>query len=89
MKIKLLSLVSILFLAASIQSAVAAAESDMSRLDPNVAPTYQQLTLNIDPRETDYSGSTVIDLVIANATDQIRLHALEIDITISVKTRYI
>ncbi len=94
MKNKLLFFISILFLAACDQGSInssgttvvpdsiqAKAEADPYRLDPNVAPTFQQLTLAIDPQETDYSGSTVIELVITSATDQIRLHAQDIDIT--------
>ena len=54
---------------------------DPNRLASNIRPVAQQVTLNIDPRKTDYSGSTTITIDIDGESPIIRLHAEEIDIT--------
>ena len=55
--------------------------ADPYRLLSNVAPIAQQLTLNIDPDKTDYSGSTSIQIEVASESADIRLHAQEMEIT--------
>ena len=54
---------------------------DPFRLSPDIAPIAQQVTLNIDPRETGYSGSTRIDIDVDVDSPNIRLHAEDMQIT--------
>jgi len=54
---------------------------DPFRLASNVAPIAQQLTLNIDPKQTDYSGATTITIEVASEAPEIRLHAQDMQIT--------
>ncbi len=63
------------------ETAVQEPASDPYRLLNNVVPTAQQVTLNIDPRQTDYSGSTIIHIEVASESADIRLHAQEMEIT--------
>jgi len=63
------------------QIAVEEPASDPYRLLSNVAPIAQQVTLNIDPRQTDYSGSTTIHIEVASESADIRLHAQDMEIT--------
>ena len=55
--------------------------SDPYRLASNVAPIAQQLSLNIDPQQTDYFGSTTIHIEVASQSADIRLHAQDMEIT--------
>ena len=55
--------------------------SDPYRLLSNVAPIAQQVTLDIDPQKTDYSGSTTIHIEVASESAEIRLHAQDMEIT--------
>jgi len=54
--------------------------TDPYRLDPNVQPTFQHISFRMDPSQADYTGSTTIELDIANPSKEIRLHAFEIDV---------
>lgn len=54
---------------------------DPYRLSADIAPVAQQVSLNVDPARTDYSGSTVITLEVMADSPSIRLHAEDMDIT--------
>ena len=56
------------------------ATADPYRLSADIEPVAQQLTLNIDPRLTTYSGSTVITVDVATDSPSIRLHAEDMQI---------
>ena len=60
--------------------AVTAEVDDPYRLAANVAPVAQQLALRIDPEETSYSGSTIINVEISGSAPEIRLHAEDMDV---------
>jgi alanyl aminopeptidase len=55
--------------------------ADDMRLGNDIRPTYQVITLNIDPSKTDYSGSTRISLKVEKESPVIRLHAEGIEIS--------
>lgn len=57
-----------------------AAVADPARLPGNVAPLAQRLELRIDPASERYSGMTTITVGVAEATQEIRLHAEDIDL---------
>ena len=63
------------------QTVVQEPASDPYRLLSNVAPIAQQVTLNIDPKKTDYSGSTTIHIEVASESADLRLHAQDMEIT--------
>jgi alanyl aminopeptidase len=50
------------------------------RLGTRVAPTFQFVSLRIDADQTDYTGSTRIEIRVRETTDTIRLHAEEMTI---------
>ncbi len=47
----------------------------MDRLDARVAPVRQVITLRLDPGQANYSGSTLIDLEVSEAVDEVLFHA--------------
>jgi alanyl aminopeptidase len=51
------------------------------RLGDNVKPTFQQISLKIDPNESVFSGETTIDIEVLKATDTIRFYQLELNIS--------
>lgn len=51
------------------------------RLGSDVTPTFQAVTLKLDPSGDDYSGSTRISIEVHRAVDSIRLHADGIEIS--------
>lgn len=53
-------------------------------LDTNVSPTHYDLNLTLDPSQEAFSGEVTIQVDIAQATDEIRLHAKDLQIS-SVK----
>lgn len=62
---------------------VASAETEVAdpyRLSPGVVPLAQQLMLQMDPAQTDYSGQTTITINVESATAEIRLHAEDMQI---------
>ena len=61
-------------------AATADAVADPFRLAQNIRPVAQQLTLNIDPDNSDYSGDTTIALQLADESASIRLHAKDMQI---------
>lgn len=63
------------------ESATEAPMTDPNRLLSNIAPIAQQVTLNIDPQKTAYSGNTTIDIEVASESAEIRLHAQDMEIT--------
>src|SRR5687767_10568025 len=63
-----------LFLASSLPAATV-------RLGTDVVPTFQSVTLTVDPRKDDYSGSVKIDLDVKGATSSFRFHAEDLTIT--------
>jgi len=56
-------------------------DADPFRLASNVAPVAQQLMLNIDPSQADYSGATTITIEVESEAPDIRLHAQDMQIT--------
>ena len=52
-----------------------------ARLDTQVVPTFQSVTLRIDAGTTEYTGSTTVELRVRTATQSFRFHAEEIPIT--------
>ncbi|HXV14417.1 MAG TPA: M1 family aminopeptidase, partial [Candidatus Krumholzibacteria bacterium] len=66
-----------LFLAACVSLGIAPASADEPRLDPNVAPTFQAVELNLDADQEDYTGSVRIDLRVAKTTRDFLFHAEE------------
>lgn len=69
------------------ENEASAEAADPYRLADNVAPTAQQLTLNINPERADYSGSTTITVEVASESPHIRLHAQDMQITSLTVTR--
>ncbi len=63
------------------ESTPPAVDADPFRLALNVAPIAQQLTLNIDPDQANYSGTTTITIEVASEAPEIRLHAQDMQIT--------
>jgi len=63
------------------ESTPPAVDADPFRLATNVAPIAQQLTLNIDPDQANYSGTTTITIEVASEAPEIRLHAQDMQIT--------
>ncbi len=59
---------------------VSSASADEPRLDPNVAPTFQAVDLNLDADQEDYTGSVRIELRVAKATRDFLFHAEEMTI---------
>jgi alanyl aminopeptidase len=57
-----------------------AARADEPRLDPNVAPTFQAVDLQLDADQENYSGAVRIDLRVAQATREFLFHAEEMTI---------
>lgn len=63
------------------ESTPPAVDVDPFRLASNIAPIAQQLTLNIDPDQANYSGTTTITIEVASEAPEIRLHAQDMQIT--------
>ena len=63
------------------QESVQEQASDPYRLLSKVLPIAQQVTLNIDPDQADYSGHTTIQIEVASESADIRLHAQEMEIS--------
>jgi alanyl aminopeptidase len=57
--------------------AVSAAYADEPRLDPNVAPTFEAIELNLDSDKEDYTGTVRIELLVGQATREFMFHAEE------------
>ena len=51
------------------------------RLDPNVAPSAEQIELNLDSRSETYTGAVTIDLDVHRATSSFRFHAEDMELT--------
>ena len=66
-----------LALFACIELLAAPARANEPRLDPNVAPTFQAVTLNLDADQENYTGSVRIELRVAKATRDFLFHAEE------------
>ena len=50
------------------------------RMNPNVRPAFQAVTLKLDPAEAGYSGGVVIQIDISQPTDDIFLHAQDMNV---------
>ena len=62
-------------------AAVAGETGDADRrLNPNVRPSFQGVTLKLDPATDDYSGRVIIELDISETTSEIFLHAQDMAI---------
>jgi len=57
------------------------AAEDPLRLGSEVVPTHQSVNLRLDADLPDYEGSVAIDLEVREATDIIRFHAQEMELT--------
>ena len=62
-------------------SASALAQDVNYRLTPNVTPSFQQITLTVDPEQPSFSGETLIDIELKSATDTIEFYQLELNIS--------
>jgi alanyl aminopeptidase len=62
------------------QAAPKADSEDPFRLAANVVPTAQEVSLRIDPAQTEYSGSTTITIDVSSPATEIRLHAEDMDV---------
>ena len=51
------------------------------RLGNDVLPTSQTVTLDVDPRKDDYTGSVTVDLEVRKATTAFRFHSEDMTIT--------
>lgn len=60
---------------------------DPLRIDDRVVPTFQQLTLVLDPDRDSYEGHTTIELRVNEATDRFRLHAQEMGLGAATLSR--
>jgi len=67
--------VTVVFLAVTV--VLASGASADYRLDPNVAPVFEQVTLDLDATRTEYAGSVTIDLVVKGSTKAFQFHAEE------------
>src|SRR5271166_5392063 len=67
-----------LVLAASPANAPAHPEA---RLSPDVRPSHYQLDLTIDPEAGTFSGEVTIEVKLAKPQPEIRLHAVELDVS--------
>jgi len=61
-----------------VTTALSAAEL---RLGTDVVPSAESVTLSVDPRRDDYTGSVVVDLTVKKATSSFRFHAQDLTIT--------
>jgi alanyl aminopeptidase len=52
-----------------------------TRLGNDVAPRSQSVTLSVDPRTDDYTGSVLVELAAAKAASTFRFHAEDLTIT--------
>jgi alanyl aminopeptidase len=69
-----------LLAASLILDALPASARTDERLGTQVVPTFQFVSLRIDADQTDYTGSTRIEIHVAETTDTFRLHAEEMTI---------
>jgi aminopeptidase N len=65
----------------TILSVAAVAESVDYRLPAEVQPTAQSIILTLDPSKTDFTGSTVLQLEIAEDVNSIGIYQQDIDMT--------
>jgi hypothetical protein len=65
---------------AGVAFGVVPVRADEPRLDPNVAPTFEAVTLNLDADQETYTGSVRIDLRVAKTTRDFLFHAEEMTI---------
>ena len=56
------------------------ASEEAYRLGNNVTPSFQQISLKIDPNEATFSGETTITVTIENATDVVRFYQRDLDV---------
>ena len=57
----------------------------VGRLDTRVTPEHYRLELRVDPREDQFSGTTSIDLNIAEPVSHIWLHGKNLNVTVLQK----
>ncbi|HUJ79711.1 MAG TPA: M1 family metallopeptidase [Nitrospiria bacterium] len=55
-------------------------EAPTGRLPPSIRPERYRITLTVNPDDTAFSGSVRIDVVLAQSTSSVVLHALELTI---------
>ena len=55
-------------------------DRDAYRLGNNVTPSFQQISLKIDPDKATFSGETTITVTIENATDVVRFYQRDLDV---------
>ena len=68
--------------------ASAQADTDQAyRLPAGIVPGFQQIFLNLDPDQTEYSGSTAIQITVTKATDRIGFYQSELKLdSVEVKS---
>ncbi len=52
-----------------------------ARLPLGVSPSHYNLQLNIDPRETRFSGTTKIDIILTGSTEFFWMHGGELEVS--------
>ncbi len=58
----------------------AIANEEAYRLGDNVTPSFQQISLRIDPNQATFSGETTITIHIDNPTDVVRFYQRDLDV---------
>src|ERR1051325_4881481 len=58
-----------------VPAATRAEEAPDVRLGRDVLPTFQRVSLKLDPDKRSFSGSVHVELTVARSTDTLRLHA--------------
>jgi len=63
------------------EPANASKAADPYKLSAEISPVLQQISLHIDPDQSEYSGSTTITIEVAADSPTMRLHAEDMEIT--------
>ena len=62
-------------------SVSAIAQDENYRLTHNIVPSFQQISLTVDPEQPTFSGETSIDIEVKSATDTIEFYQLDLQIS--------
>jgi len=73
--------VALFIFALLVAAAVTPTHGDDLRLGDDVAPTFERVVLDLDPAQTDYTGSVHVDLTVFRSTRSFRFHAEEMELT--------
>ncbi|MBE9538535.1 MAG: M1 family peptidase, partial [Proteobacteria bacterium] len=56
-------------------------QAPSARLPAGVSPSHYKLQLSIDPRESNFSGTAEIDIVLSGSTDYFWMHGNELEVS--------